>query len=335
MATLQDIRTKVRRLTRSPSTTQLLDADIDTYINTFVLYDFPEHLRLFSLRTNLKFYCTPNVDVYDTTTAVPTDPLYNFKNNYISVHDPVYIAGYQTIFSQSQEQFFSIYPKLNTLLDTGLRGDGVNNYFIGTLPTIPVLQNNVTFTSVDGAGNALILQDRPIVGTAGGNLVQPNGVFVDLFDVINYVTGVFGLVFTAPPANGATIWAEVVPYIASMPRAVLFYDEKFTIRPIPDKAYPIEMEAYIRPTALLNGTDVPYMEQWWQYIAYGAAKKVFEDRMDMDSIQAIMPEFKTQELLVLRTTISQQTVERTATIYTEQTSLGQGGSGWGWGSGLY
>ena len=43
MADLQTIRTKVRRLTRSLSPAQLTDAQIDEYINTFVLYDFPEH----------------------------------------------------------------------------------------------------------------------------------------------------------------------------------------------------------------------------------------------------------------------------------------------------
>ena len=38
-STLQTIRTKVRRLTRTPSTAQLSDDDLDQYINTFVVYD--------------------------------------------------------------------------------------------------------------------------------------------------------------------------------------------------------------------------------------------------------------------------------------------------------
>ena len=40
-ATLGAIRNKVRLLTHSPSTAQLADADIDQYVNTFILYDFP------------------------------------------------------------------------------------------------------------------------------------------------------------------------------------------------------------------------------------------------------------------------------------------------------
>ena len=75
---------------------------------------------------------------------------------------------------------------------------------------------------------------------------------------------------------------------------------------------------YRRPTELLLVGQSPELEQWWQYIAYGASKKVFEDRMDMQSVQMIMPEFNKQERLVLRRTIVQQTNERVATIYTEQ-----------------
>jgi hypothetical protein len=40
-STLGAIRTKVRRLTRSPNTAQITDNQIDEYVNTFILYDFP------------------------------------------------------------------------------------------------------------------------------------------------------------------------------------------------------------------------------------------------------------------------------------------------------
>ena len=66
MATLANIRTKVRRLTRSPSPTQLTNDEIDTYVNDFLIYDFPQHLLLNTFRRTLTFYTQPNVDVYDT-----------------------------------------------------------------------------------------------------------------------------------------------------------------------------------------------------------------------------------------------------------------------------
>src|SRR6202158_3665681 len=93
--TLSAIETKVRRLTRSPSTAQLSQADLDNYINTFVVYDFPEQLRTFNLRTQFTFYTNPGQDVYptdiDSFGGVTTNPLYNFQNLYLTVHPPFYV----------------------------------------------------------------------------------------------------------------------------------------------------------------------------------------------------------------------------------------------------
>jgi len=59
LSTLEQIRIKVRRLTRSPSTSQITDASINDYINTFILYDFPEHLKTSYLRKTFTFYTEP------------------------------------------------------------------------------------------------------------------------------------------------------------------------------------------------------------------------------------------------------------------------------------
>ena len=89
LSSLTSIRTKVRRLTRSPSTAQLTDAQIDDYVNTFVLYDFPE----FTVDKKLVFFLMPNIDFYSNNTVNADDPLYNFINKYISVKAPVYVGG--------------------------------------------------------------------------------------------------------------------------------------------------------------------------------------------------------------------------------------------------
>jgi len=303
-STLDAIRTKVRRLTRSPSEAQISTGDIDEYINTFVLYDFPETLRLFSLRTTLTFYTSPYIDTYETSTTVG-DPLYNFKNAYITVHEPVYVAGRQAFLSQSREQFYGIYPLTNSLQNVET-GDGVTTLFAGTLTSVPVLRNNVVFSSIDLNGEKLAAYDD------GDGTFDGDGV-----GTIDYETGAWTMTFTTAPGNGETIQAQTIPYSASIPTAVLFYDNKFTMRPVPDRPYSVRIEVYKRPTELLLAGDSPELEQWWQYIAYGAAKKVFEDRSDMDSVQNIMPALKEQELLVLHRTIVMQSKERVATIYTE------------------
>lgn len=337
LADLATIRTKIRRLTRSPSTDQLSDTDIDQYINTFVVYDMPEHLRLFDLRTTLTFYTAPFIDTYSTNTADPTDPLYDFKNKYISIHEPCYIAGYQQFYSQSREQFYGIYPQVNNIQTIGY-GDGVQTNFAGTLPfgqstTSPmtgphILQNHVTLTSVGSAGEKIAVTDVP-VSTEFGNLVGDIAAGVNTID---YLIGTYDVTFNIAPANGVVVTAEYIPYQAALPQAVLYYQDQFIVRPVPDQSYPVNLEAYIVPTEFIADNQNPDISQWWQYIAYGASKKVFEDRMDTESIQQIMPEFKQQERLVLRKSIVQYTNERVGTIYTEQ-SGGLTSGGFGWGSG--
>ena len=51
--------------------------------------------------------------------------------------------------------------------------------------------------------------------------------------------------------------------------------------------------------------------------------------MDLDSVQLILPEFKLQERLCLRATLTQQANERTVTIYTQGKNYGFGWFGTG------
>lgn len=344
-STLDTIRTKVRRLTRSPSPALLSDSQIDDYVNTFILYDFPEQLRLFNLRTVLTFYTQPGVDVYDTNTTVVTDPLYNFKNVYIAVHPPVYFAGIQGFYTQWRDVFYGYWPQTNTISDTTLRGNNTTGPFVGTIIAPPVgvppypfiLQSSVNINCLDNNGNSMVMVDIPI-NNQFGNLTQANVPLVPPFDTtidpnnnINYVTGKFTVTFPNNTVNLGIVWFEGILYQPGKPLAMLYYDDQFIIRPVPDKTYSISIEADIRPTQLINSTDIPQLEQWWQYIAYGASKKIFEDRTDLDSAQMILPEFKQQERFVLRTTLTQQANERTVTIYTQGKNYGFGwfGSG-GW-----
>jgi hypothetical protein len=313
ISTLSAIQTKVRRLTRKVSVNQLSTADLNQYINTFVLYDFPQHIKLDKLRTTFTFYTEPNIDLYETSNDV-TSPLFDFKNRIINIIPPFYVAGYQVYYSQSRQQFFNIFPRINSLVQVGT-GDGLTTFFSGTLSQVPVLQNNVLFESADASNNALTIVDLP-VDSQTGLLVAP-GSAVPLGG-INYLTGSFSLTFGNPPASGAKVNVQVVPYVASRPTAFLFYDNKITLRPVPDQVYQVQMDCFVPPTELLDSGQDPELNQWWQYIAFGAAKKVFEDNYDMESVQAIMPEFKKQEALVLRRTLINQANQRTSTIYTEQ-----------------
>lgn len=333
LSTLAQIRNKIRRLTRSLTEAQLTTQQIDDYINTFVLYDFPEHLRLFNLHTTFTFFTEPFKDVYESNDD-STSVFYNFKNKYLTVNPPVYVAGRQSLFMESREQFFSIYPFNNSIASIGTAGDGTTQSYSGyvntqqaIIPTgltqiILLLKNNVLFDSVDVNGNSLALIDYPISPLIG-NLYIPGGAptstsVQDVNNYINYTTGAFTITFNAAPATGVPINSQTVLVQPAIPDSTLFYEGKFTMRPVPDQAYRVNVEVDVRPTELLQASQSPELSEWWQYIAYGASKKVFEDRMDLESVQLITPEFHKQQNLINRRTIVQQTSQRSTTIYTNE-----------------
>jgi hypothetical protein len=315
MSTLDRIRTKVRRLTATSRTTQLSDAVIDQYVNDFYLYDMPGHLRLFDLKTIYIFYTQPNVDVYAFD-----------KNAYSSVGEPIYIAGYEGFFSESRRQFYMQYPDLeyNQLLTTG---DGSQGPYTGTLSNVPILRrgppsgdpyfSRVLASAVDNTGVSETFTDTAVSGDTGTLTGSLGGS-----GTINYTTGAVSLTFANGIPSGNNIQVQTIPFNATMPTSLLFYDNLFFLRPVPDQSYKIELDAYVFPTTLLNDGDSPLVQQWWQYLAFGAAKKVFEDRGDMEGAAMIMGSFKEQERIVQRRTIVDYSQQRVPTIYTEQTTYG-------------
>jgi hypothetical protein len=304
---------------------------------------------LFSLRTTLTFYTQPGVDVYQTNTTNPLDPLYNFKNKYVAVHPPLFIAGVPAFYTQWRDVFYGQWPQTNAVVNTLILGDGTIGPFTGVINTFPqfpnasppnggaILQNTLLLSMLDVDGIAMQIIDYPQgEGSPPSNTIGllsiPNEVptSVSNFGTINYSTGEFTVRFPTNTWTGETnpLWAEYVPYVAGLPISCLYYDNKFTLRPVPDKSYSVQIEADVRPTELINAGASPQIEQWWQFIAYGASKKIFEDRMDMDSVSMIMPEFMKQMNLVNRTSLVQQANERTVTVYTQGKSYG-----WAWGNG--
>ncbi len=360
VSTLAAIEQKVRRLTRSPSLAQLSQNDLEQYINTFVVYDFPEQLRTFNLKTSFTFFCNPFQDAYITDATLPVNnPLYNFQNLYTTIHNPVYIAGYPSMYTQDREQLFNIYPITNSMSNIGAQGDGATVTFRGVVNSsqavlgppsvaqlISLLQNQVLFDSIDSNGNGLALMDVPVINTltgnptVNGNLYVPGlqpatpPTIVTATNTINYATGAFTITFPFAPAAGTTINSQTSPQTLAIPQSLLYHNNVITLRPVPDQPYRINFEVFMSPVALLNTAQNPQLNEWWQYIAYGTAKKIFEDRMDSDSVQAIMPEFEMQRILCNRRTIVQNANMRAATIYTEQTQ-GNGNGGWGWGNGQF
>lgn len=352
--TLNDIITKVRKITARPSTAQISNSEIIAYINTFYVFDMPEHLRLESLRYNYEFTTTANIPVYD----FPTDI-------YLTSMPPVYIAGYESYMTQSRQNFFRINPELNFLQQSVYTGNGTAGPYTGqfliNLPIIPGFKQNPpgAYSSSAVAGqdvpasrlnwNVVVSSlgtPDPISGIAPsitlvddglGNLWDPSDLSTNptfpnaARGSINYITGAINIFDPGTNVNhgfksiiptGNQINVTYIPYVASRPQSVVFFQDQFILYPIPDQAYTVSFEAYKYPIAFDGTLNVsPQLREWWQLLAYGAADKIFSDNADFENLAKFRPLLQEQMDLVQRRTIVQQTAERTSTIYTEQSGF--------------
>lgn len=426
LATLQQIKNKVRLLTRRPSEDLLTDSQLTQYVNTFLIYNFPQNLRLYNLRKTFTFYTQPGVDVYSSETDDPNSPLYRFNQLVTNVHPPVFFAGIQGAYTQWRDEFYATWPQTNFIFQTGLVGNGTAGPFTGFVAgslannnnfattRSGVLQRSVMISTLDQNGQSMVLVDFPTTniqgilhpplpvnapdpvlnttstliattdgtGAASGTIgtggligqyfsiggqvftvvnltgtMATSGSGIGTFDVatgsytfsacaantaiyfypypsygtINYQTGLFTAIFPFPTAAvglQSPIIASTIPFIAGKPISMLYYEQEFVIRPVPDKSYKITLEADLVPTELIANTDTPQIEQWWQYIAYGTARLIFQDNMDLESVNAIEPEFKDQEAMVNSSNIQNRINSGTETIFSQGGY--RGAMPWGW-----
>jgi hypothetical protein len=329
-ATLLAIRNKVRLLVGNPTdqNQQLSDSSINTYINDTYNYDFPDHLKTFNLKTSYTFYTQANVDAY----TFPTTTFESLTGN-------PRIGGYPGNLIENRSQFWGIF---------GFQANNESNLIVGnntagpygftttaqpfirghTYPANNLLESQMFVATVDGSGNPLIAQDN-----GAGVFVDQNGGA--LAGTVNYVTGVVsGLTFGGVVPLGTTISVQYFPYNASLPTSALVYGGLIILRPIPDQIYQVEFDAFMTPAQLLNDSDTPVLQPWWELLAYGAARKILSDRLDMDGLQRIEPFWQERLSLAIRRTIHQMRDDRTPSIYTQQVGSPFFGSFAPWSTGL-
>lgn len=327
--TLREITTKVRRLTGRPSQQHITDVQIWEYINTFYLYDFPETLRVFSNKGIFKFVTIPNVDRYKMIADDPNNPKFNelvvnvngtnmsAASVYYNLKEVFHVSGYHGSYYQDREQFLIAYP-MPRAEDT-IRGNGSATYET-TLKRLPILPGSVAFGNISEQ-----YIDIPQNRTQGYFKALQDNQASEQTGTIDYLTGRLQMRFKQAVSSRDEITITSSVYKASRPYAMLFYDNEIILRYPPDRAYQIEIEAFRTPVAFLSEDSSPLLKQWWQYIAFGAAKKIFEDSGDSEGVQSILPAFKEQESLVLNRHIVQQKTQRSKTIYSEGNRVPLGG----------
>lgn len=343
--TLSAIIDKARKITARPSASQISDQQIIQYINTYYVYDMPEELRMESLRVNYQFLTNANTPAYDLPTSI-----------FLDVMPPVYIAGYQSYMTQSRENFFRINPELNffqqgTAVYTGGGAYNPNGSFQIQCTETPILRSfkqnppgafsattvlastinwNILISGVDANGN-----NQTLIDDGQGHLYRltDRTTVANLRGTLNYTTGlvnIFAGGFALGIPDLTTINIQYIPYVASRPQSCVFFQDQILLYPIPDQAYTVSFEAYqypvsftINPDGSFDANAIPQVLEWWQMIAVGAAMKIFEDAADFEMMAKYAPVLNRYERLALRRTIVQQTSERVATIYTEQTIFPQ------------
>lgn len=313
LSSMTQIKNLVRFYTNNLSANQLSDEILIDKINTFLLYDFPGLVQLIDLRKKLTFYTQPFVDVYESNTVNDEDALYNLQNKYMYFYPSVFIKGGPVNYSQ-QPDGMNLIANDTVSTETINTGDGLTQNFYGTITGIctatgqsKLIRKSIVFSSIDNINEGIIAVDTPTINPITGYyqddgiLVEPNFPTVAR-GTINYLTGVYDVTFNAAPAAGQAIYAQTVKCSPSLPNLVSFYDNKFILRPVPDKVYKVEIVGQLRPTELVNNNS-PEIAAWFQFIAAGAAKKVFEGIGDDTGIQRMLSIMDEQRNLIMVKTI--------------------------------
>jgi hypothetical protein len=148
---------------------------------------------------------------------------------------------------------------------------------------------------------------------------------------INYMTGaITGLVFNEPIPEGTTIQIQYNPKQFSIPLAIMFWQNQFTLCPTPDQGYTIELTCYRQPIQALlaaNTTSNPELSEWWEILAVGASKKIFEERLDSDGVVFIDKMLRERYDIIETRTYAQIGQQRISTLYTDQLTENYGSNG--------
>ncbi len=155
---------------------------------------------------------------------------------------------------------------------------------------------------------------------------------------INYQTGaITGLTFANTIPDGTPIQIQYNSTVQQIPLSIMFYQNQFTVWPPPNQGYTIELTAYRQPIqALLAASQSgnPELSEWWEILGVGAAKKIFENRVDSDGVIFIDKMLKERYDIIETRTYAQIGQQRIQTIYTDQLNYNYGSGIGGVGGGV-
>jgi len=360
--TLADAITKIRKLTGSSNAFQVTDAYIVKQMHSFYAYDLPAKFRSLKLKDIYTFTTNVGQDVYPFNSELyitVNNPCYCAKREIKLFHDPWQFYG----VNYNWQQY--------TNFASGDGTTGPYSGFTTAAPLIAsvnndpgTLTNRNLFFPQGRVQNVLITanvigpngigQTQNVTDDGQGNLIQifqtsNNGnqeygwtyyrqyasstPTIPGNATINYQTGeITGLVFAEAIPDGTPIQIQYNPKQFSIPLAIMFYQDQFTLSPVPDAGYTVELTCYRQPIQALIASDMagnPELSEWWEILSVGASKKIFEERLDSDGVLFIDKMLKERYDIIETRTYAQIGQERISTLYTDQLTYNYGSSGSG------
>lgn len=362
--TLANAITKTRKLTGSSNSFQVTDSYIVQQMHSFYAYDLPAKFRSLKLKDVYTFTTNIGQDVYPFNSELyitVNQPCYCAKRELKFFHDPwsFYSANYNwqqfTTFTtgngttgpySGSTTFFPLIGSVNN--DPGTQTNPSLYFPQGRVQNILITANVIGANGIgqtqnvtdDGQGNLI-----QIFQTSSGQPVSGNQEYgwtyyrqyasstptVPGNATINYQTGaITGLTFAQAIPDGTPIQIQYNYKQFSIPLAIMFYQNQFTMAPTPDAGYTIELTCYRQPIQALLASDMtgnPELSEWWEILAVGASKKIFEERLDSDGVVFIDKMLKERYDIIETRTYAQIGQERIKTLYTDQLTENYGSGG--------
>jgi hypothetical protein len=358
--TLANAVTKTRKLTGSSNSFQVTDTYIVQQMHSFYSYDLPAKFRSLKLKDIYTFTTNVGQDVYPFNSELyitVNNPCYCAKREIKLFHNPwsFYAVNYNWqycnnfAYGNGTVGPYSGYTTASPLIASVNNDPGPeispSLYFPQSRVQNILITANVIGTN--GVGSTQNVTDDGL-----GNLIQifqtsnsTNQEYGWTYyrqyasstpttpgnATINYQTGeITDVIFDEPIAEGLPIQIQYNPKKFSIPLAIMFYQNQFTLAPVPDKGYTIELTCYRQPIQALIAADMtgnPELSEWWEILAVGASKKIFEDRFDADGVIFIDKMLKERYDIIESRTYAQIGQERISTLYTDQLTYNYGMGG--------
>lgn len=344
LVSLDQMRNTVRRQTARYDEVQMPTSQVDYYINLAYTLRFPEQFKNLKLTKPYVFYTIPNVDTYqfvyqgglvDDPKQQPIPGNLAVPGN-IQISPPVFCQGYQLRYFENKSVFYNLWPNLsvNQIINSGGKGTGIA--YTGTIPNFPFYRaqtdifGNVTEAAVIISANVInpqsvnsgfsyLLTDQPKPTPTNINIADLVEIDGTIVGEVNYLTGEYDFTPVTPatiPAD-ATIYAAVVPYMASRPVDVLFYNQQIVFRPCPLQIYQVEFQISQQPTQLIAANDAPELNEWWEFICLLASELIYIDFPDEQGMAYIQPFLDKQRCEAQRRTLKQLSTQRAETIFSQ------------------